>query len=77
MAHKDETLELYDLADDPAETKNVISEHPEIVEELQEKITEIVCNGRTTSGSVLANDTDYWDDLTWIAPDDYQARQSQ
>jgi len=75
MAHRNETLELYDLATDPGEAENVVGDHPELVAELTDKITDIVCNGRTTSGGVRANDTDYWDDLTWVSPDDYQSRQ--
>ncbi len=75
MAHKNEPLELYDLAHDPGETKNAIGDHPEIVADLTDKITSIVCSGRTTSGENQANDTDYWDDLTWISSEDYQARQ--
>ncbi|MDP6041973.1 MAG: sulfatase-like hydrolase/transferase, partial [Candidatus Latescibacteria bacterium] len=76
MAHKDETLEFYNLADDPGEMKNVVDDHPELVAELAKKITDIVCNGRTTAGDVQANDTGYWDDLTWVSPDDYQERQN-
>ena len=59
----------------PSETKNAIGDYPDIVADLTDKITSIVCNGRTTSGENQANDTDYWDDLTWISSEDYQARQ--
>jgi hypothetical protein len=37
--------------------------------------TDIVLNGRTTPGAVQANDTGYWDSLTWITEAQYNARQ--
>jgi hypothetical protein len=45
MAEKPNVIVIFTDDQGSAETKNVISEHPEIVEELQEKITDIVCNG--------------------------------
>ncbi len=63
--------ELYDLANDPSESHNVAAEHPQRVADLQQKITAIVCNGRTTPGTKQANDTGYWDDLTWLASEEY------
>ena len=39
---------------------------------LEKKITEIVCNGRTTPGAPQSNDTGYWGDLTWIKPAEYE-----
>jgi len=34
-------IQLYNLAQDPAEQHNVAAEHPEIVKELQQKLSEI------------------------------------
>ena len=65
---KPKTAELYDLSADPSETSNVISMHPQVKKELTEKITSIVRNGRTTSGKNQANDTPWWDALTWMKP---------
>ena len=65
--------ELYDLATDPAESRSVLSEHPEIARDLEEKITTIVCNGRTTPGPRQPNDTGYWNDLSWIKPSQYHS----
>jgi hypothetical protein len=41
---------------------------------LQDKITDIVCNGRTTPGRPMARGTAYWSDLSWIEPDEFQRR---
>ena len=34
-------IELYDIASDPSETKNVAAEHPEKVAELQKRVNEL------------------------------------
>ncbi len=67
--------ELYDLANDPGEERNVIADHPERAAALRAKITDIVCNGRTTPGAKQRNDTGHWKDLAWIRPEEYMARQ--
>ena len=53
--------ELYELQQDLAETKNVIESHADVVEELKQKLAEIVKNGRSTPGKPQANvgGTDY------------------
>lgn len=71
LPHQRISAELYDLASDPGEEENVIDRHPEIAKRLQTSITEIVLNGRTTPGKPQANDTGYWDDLSWIEPAQY------
>jgi len=72
---KDTTIpELYNLTDDPKESKNLAMEKPELVKELTEKISDIVLKGRTTAGKAQKNDTEYWTELTWITPADYEAR---
>jgi arylsulfatase A len=68
-------MELYDLATDPAEEKNLVANHPEQVTRLKKKATDIVLNGRTTPGAVQANDTGYWSDLKWMTEAEYDARQ--
>jgi len=73
LPHKKLKAELYDLAADAGEEKNVISEHPEIANKLQQKITGIVCRGRTTPGARQSNDTGHWKDLTWIKPAEYES----
>ena len=69
MPHRKLKAELYDLATDQRETKNVIADQAETVRSLTKKITDIVQNGRTTSGPTQANDTGLWSDLTWIKKD--------
>ena len=58
--------ELYDLSADPRETKNLISEHPDIERQLATKLTALINNGRSTSGKSQKNDTPLWRDLVWI-----------
>ncbi|MGI9470305.1 MAG: sulfatase family protein [Rubripirellula sp.] len=58
--------ELYDLDSDPSEKANVIKDHPDIAKRLTNQITEIVRNGRTTSGEPQSNDTPWWSDLVWM-----------
>ena len=64
--HRNASWELYDLAEDPSETTNVVDDHPERVTHLKQQLTRIVTSGRTTPGLRQPNDTEYWDDLTWI-----------
>ena len=58
--------ELYNLANDSRESRNILGQHPQIVAELTSKITRIVNRGRTTAGPAVPNDTPWWPDLTWI-----------
>ena len=76
MPHGQRTAELYNLVQDPAEKNNVVATHPAIVDELQDKLTAIVGRGRLTPGPVQKNDTDWWDDLTWMTADEYRALQA-
>jgi hypothetical protein len=40
-------LELYDLKDDPGETKNIAAQHPEIVARLKKKLELIRAQGHS------------------------------
>lgn len=74
MPHgKRDSRELYNLADDVAEQNNVIGKNPEIAKTLEKKITEIVCEGRTTPGKPQPNDTSWWKDIAWITETEYDA----
>jgi len=64
-------MELYNLAEDPAEKNNLAAKHPDHVARLKKKVTDIVLNGRTTPGAPQLNDTGYWKSLQWITEDQY------
>ena len=49
-------VQLYNLKDDPGETKNLEDEHPKIVDELVNDLAGALHNGRTTPGKKQKND---------------------
>lgn len=49
-------VQLYNLATDPGETKNLEAAHPEIVQRLTAQLESIVANGRSTPGTAQKND---------------------
>ena len=49
--------QLYDLAADPAEEKNVIAAHPEVATRLTAALEAIITHGRSTPGAEQQNDT--------------------
>lgn len=49
-------MQLYNLATDIGETKNLQSEHPEIVARLKSRLETEIANGRSTPGSKQQND---------------------
>ena len=51
-----ETGQLYDLATDLGETKNLWTEKPDLVAELTAKMERLVTEGRSTPGAKQAND---------------------
>lgn len=69
--YKNQSAELYDLAKDPSESTNLAEQHGDIANSLEQKLTDIVRNGRTTAGARRENDTGYWKDLTWMTEDAY------
>ncbi len=59
--------QLYDLSNDPRETKNLINEHPEVAERLTKLATDFVKDGRSTPGAPQQNDTpNNWKQLGWM-----------
>ena len=50
--------DLYDMASDPSEKKNVAGEHPEIVSALAERLQKIIAGGRSTIGTPQKNDAE-------------------
>ena len=53
-----QATQLYNMANDRKETKNLAAENPEVVAELTKLLEATVANGRTTSGPPMKNDTD-------------------
>ena len=51
------SMQLYDLENDPGETRNVIGEHPDVVCRLTARMKEHIERGRSTPGPVQANET--------------------
>jgi len=60
-------FQLFNLSDDPAETRNVSRENPEIVHRLGLLLKQYVLNGRSTPGPVEANfGGNTWPQLKWM-----------
>lgn len=51
-----DVYQLFDMASDPFETKNVADEHPETVKELRTLLDKQIADGRTTPGVAQKND---------------------
>ncbi|MDF2378572.1 MAG: arylsulfatase [Verrucomicrobiales bacterium] len=51
-----ENVQLYHLGDDPGETKNLETTHPEKIEELVNLLAKAMADGRTTPGEVQENE---------------------
>jgi arylsulfatase A len=47
--------QLFDMSSDPAETKNLAAEHPEIVALLLQRLEKMIADGRSTPGSPQEN----------------------
>lgn len=63
-------VQLYDLAQDPKETRNLQAEHPDIVAQLTQALRQSIEQGRTTPGPTQANHAGavWWPDLPWSRP---------
>jgi arylsulfatase A-like enzyme len=60
-------IQLYNLADDIEERKNVYDEYPEVVNELQLLIEKYILDGRSTPGKRQDNTGGkYWEQLHWM-----------
>ena len=49
-------MQLFNLAEDKAEKKNLVSKHPERVQELLKILQKEINNGRCTPGKKIPND---------------------
>lgn len=60
-------IQLYNMADDPKESKNVYKEHPEVVEELKGILARYIKEGRSTPGKSQKNESEEnWKQIKWI-----------
>ena len=66
MQHRNKAQELYNLRLDPSESNNVLEQYPQRAAELEQTITSIIENGRSTPGIPQPNDTPWWEDLAWM-----------
>ncbi len=65
-------LQLYNLKDDPGETRNLLASNQQKVEELRSLLTKYVQDGRSTPGEPQKNDGDenIWEQLWWMRESD-------
>ncbi len=61
-----EWVQLYNLASDPAETKNLAAENPETVQRLTNLAQQYIDNGRSTPGTNQKNNGETYLYPTWI-----------
>ena len=61
-------IQLYNLDEDPAESKNLQAMYPEKVEELKSLLTKYITEGRSTPGAAQQNDPsdNEWAQLWWM-----------
>ena len=58
--------ELYDMENDQGEATNLFFDHPNIVESLKNKITQIIASGRSTAGEPQDFVKEDWPQITWM-----------
>lgn len=60
-------IQLYNMAEDPKESKNLYKEYPEVVEELKSILVKYIKEGRSTPGKIQKNDgEEIWSQVKWI-----------
>ncbi len=60
-------VQLYDMDEDPGETKNLCDDYPEVVGDLRELMMKYVRDGRSTPGAPQKNDgPEVWAQLSWM-----------
>ena len=64
-------FQLYNLENDPGESRNLSREHPEMMEELSSLLREYIQKGRSTPGPEQAyTASENWPGLSWMAEPD-------
>ncbi|MDF9799324.1 arylsulfatase A [Catalinimonas alkaloidigena] len=62
-----EPMQLYNLAEDPAEQENLYHKHPEVVKSLTALLNDYIKKGRSTPGKEQRNDGPaVWEELDWM-----------
>ncbi|MFW6132584.1 MAG: sulfatase family protein [Planctomycetota bacterium] len=62
------SIQLYDLEADIGERRNVVAEHPDVVDRLTALLTRYVRDGRSTPGAPQPNTGPrYWPQLNWLS----------
>lgn len=61
------SVQLYNLQNDPKETNNLHTDHPEIVERMTAEFRELIERGRSTPGPAQPNhaNSNWWNGLPW------------
>lgn len=60
-------FQLYNLEEDPGESRNVCNSYPDVVKELRALLTRYVKEGRSTPGNSQMNNGTYpWKQLSWM-----------
>jgi len=60
-------FQLYDLESDPAEKRNLVGQHPEVVERLGAALRRVIENGRSTPGPEQPyDDRTPWPQISWL-----------
>jgi arylsulfatase A len=61
------SVQLYDMANDIEESKNLQDKHPQVVQELTDLMTKYIRDGRSTQGKSQTNEgPSHWKQLTWL-----------
>ncbi len=67
MGKEAKSKALYNLKSSLSEKENLLKQYPEIAEQMEEKLTTIILNGRSTDGSKLSNEgPEVWNELYWL-----------
>ena len=59
-------FQLYNLAADPGETRNLVDQHPEIVQRLGRLMRTTIERGRSTPGTPQTNAPGAWPQISWM-----------
>jgi arylsulfatase A-like enzyme len=61
---------LYRLDQDPKEAKDLSKQHPEMLKQLENTMTQIIIKGRSTPGPRQKNVGEWWPQINWISQEE-------